>query len=294
MDLFRKGLRKGVKFLAGKKLIPAKTTFFLLHMIELLRIPDLKNPKDLNEKLMWLALNTDTSEWSRLSDKYEVRKFIASRGLGDILIPLSGVYDKVEEINFDEVPDAFVIKSTNGSAQNIIVKDKSKINTEAIIKEIVKWQKTKFGLASGEPHYLRIKPKLIIEKLLETKDHKLPVDYKFMCFNGKVHSCLVCSQRDDKTFVSKRNLFDVKTWQEITNSINPSYHGDISNTPKPLNLDKMVDIAKKISEGFPFVRVDLYNIEGKIYFGEMTFSPSGCRIASINHHTLSEMGKLIN
>lgn len=293
MNLFRKGLRRGVRFLAAQRIIPPKLDLWLLHVIELGRIPDINHPKDLNEKLMWLAFNSDTSQWSKLADKYEVRKYVEECGLSHILIPLLGVYDTVDTIPFNMLPSSFVIKSNNGSSQTIITTDKTKLDVRKACKEIENWQSEKFGLASGEVHYLKIQPRIVVEKLISGENGSLPVDYKFMCFNGKVHSCLVCSERDDKDFECKRNLIDPHTWKEFPNSVSGSYHGKMEDLKRPENLDEMIKVAERLSSGFPFVRVDLYNVDGKIYFGELTFSPSGFRIASITHPMLLEMGNLL-
>ncbi|MCH5241267.1 MAG: hypothetical protein J1F67_02425 [Muribaculaceae bacterium] len=293
MDIARKGLRKIVKKIASYKLLPPKLTVFILYSIETLRFPKLRNPKDLNEKLIWLAFNTDTTRWSRLTDKYEVRNFISEKGFANILTPLIGVFENADEIDFDNLPECFVIKSTNGTAQTIVVDDKSIIDKEKIKKEIKSWQTQNLGYSSGEIHYLRIPQRIIIEQKLGGKTTELPIDYKFMCINGKVHSCLVCSERDKKVFTSRRNLMEVNNWKEIADSVNKNYRGDPSTLKQPHNLKEMVKIAEVLSQEFPFVRVDLYEVEGKIYFGEMTFTPSGFHITSINRKTLKEMGNLL-
>lgn len=294
MNIIRRALRKIVHKLGGRKIIPLKWTAVLLHIIELKRFPKLRNPRDLNEKIMWMAFNRDTTLWSQLSDKYEVRKYVAEKGFSNILIPIVGVYDKFEDIPQANLPSKFVIKSTDGSAQNIMVYDKDTADWNRIRDIINNWHSLKFGYATGEPHYINIPSRIIIEEMLPIKEDGLPIDYKFMCFNGKVHSCLVCSERDDQTFLSKFNLFNVKDWSEIKNGIRDINRGKAHKIQKPLFFNEMARIATILSQGFPFVRVDLYQIEKQIYFGEMTFTPAGFRISYINPSTLLEMGNIIS
>lgn len=291
MNFFKRGLRRAVKILGAHKLLHPKTIITLLHAIELSRFPDLKNPQDLNEKLIDLYFKSETSLWSQLTDKAAVREYIEKKGLKDILIPLAGIYSRADEIDFNSLPDSFVIKATDASARNIIVADKKLADFPKLKKIIDNWQKNKFGYATGEKHYLQIPPAIIIEEKLGGASEMLPIDYKFMCFNSEVHSCLVCSERDPKSFVSRRNLMNPYTWEEIPGSVNKFCHGNPLKAPKPQNLKKMVEIASKLSEGFPFVRVDLYEFQGNVYFGELTFTPSGCHISSITREVLLEMGK---
>lgn len=292
MNLVRKGLRKLVRIIADKRLISSKVTVILLHTIETLRIPNITQPKDLNEKLIWLAFNKDTSMWSRLTDKYEVRQYVRDCGLSHILIPFLGLYNTAHEIDFLKLPNKFVIKSTNGSAQTIFVKDKSHININKIRDKINSWKLKRFGYATGETHYLCITPRIIIEDMLPFENNKLPIDYKFLCFNGYVHSCLVCTERDNLSFNSRLNLMELPNWKEIKGAVIPSYEGDVSNFPKPVKLNEMIEIAEKLSEGFPFVRVDLYEVDGSVYFGEMTFTPFGFHFP-LTHSTLIKLGKLL-
>ena len=294
MDLLRKGLRKFIRKLAGRKIIPAKATVFILHAIETLRFPNLRNPKDLNEKLILLAFTSDTAKWSELTDKYEVRKYVAECGFSDILIPLFGVYHNPKEILLELLPEKSVIKTTNGSGQTIIIEDKSKTDISEIRKTLDFWIKRPFGFETGETHYLFIPPRIIVEEKIENAKGALPTDYKFMCFNGFVHSCLVCSERDAKTFESKRNLMDTDKWMEIPDSVKPDLQGEATKLERPQRLEEMVYIASRLSKGFPFVRIDLYEADGKIFFGEMTFSPAGFHITSITRKILLEMGDLIH
>lgn len=265
----------------------------LLHLIELSRWPNLKKPKDINEKLMWLEFNTDTSEWSRLADKHEVREYIRQKGFESNLIPTLGLYNAYDEIDFNSLPESFVIKTTNGCRQTEIVKNKNLIDHERLKNKIANWLAKPFGYATGEKHYQIIKPRIIIEKLLSDEEGKIPIDYKFYCFRGKVEACLVCTERDLKTQEYKLNLFNPEGWEEFQDSIIPSMRGKTDASKPPKNLQKMVEMASKLSENFPFVRVDLYEVGEKVYFGELTFTPSGCRSYNLTTKMLNEFGEKI-
>ena len=293
MNIFKKGIRRLMHILGEKKVISTNQTIKWLHFIELGRWPNLKKPIDINEKLMWLEINSDTSEWSRLSDKYEVRGFIKDCGFENTLVKLIGIYESINEIDFRSLPESFVIKSTNGSSQTIIVKDKTKVNIPQITKQIESWFKLPFGLATGEKHYLQIKPRIIIEELLPTKDGEHPLDYKFYCFNGKAEYCLILSERNIQKESYKINLKITSTWEEVSDAIKSKYLGKVSSETKPPELQKMISMAEKLSKKFPFVRVDLYNIEGKIFFGEMTFTPAGCRTPYFNKDFIVKLGNLM-
>lgn len=290
LNIFKRGLRRCVQIAARKRIFSARTAACLLHRIEIGRFPDIDNPRDLNEKILWLEFNTDTSEWTRLADKIHVRDYVAQKGLGDILVPLIATYTPDADIDFDALPDSFVIKSNNGSAQSIIVDDKSKADFDAIREKIGSWFRGKnFAYATAEPHYLRIKPQILIEARLQTPDSSLPADYKFLCIDGKVTCCQVCSERNSKDFHCLFGLYDVDNWKEIPDST-PDYIHLKKAWPRPAGLEKMIKCAEILSAGFPFVRIDLYDIDGKVYFGEMTFTPAAGRMVSINQRMLAVLG----
>ncbi|MCH5227131.1 MAG: hypothetical protein J1F16_04860 [Muribaculaceae bacterium] len=294
MDIFRKALRRTVHILGEKRLLSPLRTMVWLHTIELCRYPNLKNPSDINEKLMWQEHFGDTAIWTQLSDKYEVRKYVESKELKDILVPLYGIYDSFSDIDFSKLPSQFVIKATNGCGMTVIVKDKSSLDLSRLKHTIDSWQKTPFGLANGESHYLSIKPRIIIEKLLAPERQTLPCDYKFYCFNGKVDGCILTSERNIEKEKYKLNFIDPFTWTDIPDSVCPPelMEKDISRF-RPSNINEMIEVAEQLSQGIPFVRVDLYNVDGKIYFGELTFTPSGCRKADMPRKKLKELGEKI-
>ena len=255
-----------------------------------------ENPKDLNEKINWLKFNSDTTLWSELSDKYAVRKYIEDAGLGEMLVDLYGVWSSVDEINFDLLPKSFVLKSTNGSGTVMVVKDKSKLDYVEVKKTLKSWLDLKFGIMTGEPHYLSIKPKIIAEKLL-TNDFKdisgSLVDFKFWCFHGRPYLIWCCSNREigQYAYVSYHNL----DWTiDSGNSIpNDHYRKCEQNIPQPKSLQRMLDACKILGKEFPQVRIDFYEVDGKAIFGEMTFTSNGGYMDYFTDKYLLEMGSQI-
>ncbi len=228
---------------------------------------DFLHPKKYSEKIQWLKLYDDNELRTLLTDKAEVRKWISEKIGDEYLIPLIGIYDSVEDIDFDKLPNQYVIKMNHGSGWNIVVNDKTKVNIKNIKKQINKWMKLNYAFWNAfEIHYSSIKPKIVIEEYVEDSNHELN-DYKFLCFDGKVEFFWIDFDRSTN---HKRNVYDLN-WnlQPWTQRNYGNYEGQVV---KPQNFDKMVEIASVLCKGFRHVRVDLYNVDGKIYFGEMTFT----------------------
>lgn len=255
----------------------------------------LSNPQDLNEKINYLKFHADMNEWARLADKYAVREYVVERGLSDILVPLYGKYDIPRELIADwkNLPEKFVIKSNHGCGTVILVRDKSKVNLTTLETELSNWLKERFGLETNEKHYLRIKPCLIVEALLEDASVKefsqSMVDYKVWCFDGKPYCTLIVADRDPVTHDFKLDCYDVN-WNQINGAMT-DVHDKAALLPKPQNYDYMLECARKLSQGQKQMRVDLYNIDGKIYFGEMTMTSQGGYMNYFSKEFLLEMGK---
>lgn len=227
---------------------------------------DWNNPRKLSEKIQYEKIYGKNDEIKALlTDKYKVRKWIKEKIGEEYLIPLIGIYNSFEEIDYNSLPNQFVIKCNHDSGSVTIVKDKSKVNWKNLRYKYNYHLKTDFSKFSLEKHYSLIIPKIIIEELVLCEDGDLP-DYKFWCFNSKVYYCRVDISRYGN---HKRNMYDLE-WnlQEWVEGI----YENKEDLERPNNFDEMVSIAKKLCIGFPEVRVDLYNANGKIYFGEMTFS----------------------
>ena len=249
-----------------------------------------KNPQTLNEKINWLAFYTDTSLWSLCTDKYRVREFVEEKGLGHLLIPLYGKWDKAEDIDFDSLPDKYVLKPNNGNSDIIIVSDKTKIDKEEIIRRLNNGGARKF-IASAQPHYLSIKPCFIAEQLLETDNPLGLVDYKIKVFNGKPFCIGTWANRTPMTNTGDFGLYDLD-WNPLTHWISKKAQNNTS-IPKPKNLGKMLEYAAKLGEDFEQVRVDFYEINGRVYFGELTFTSAAGRDDDYTEEALLEMGKQI-
>ncbi len=235
---------------------------------------DFDNPETFNEKIQWLKLYDSTPIKTRLADKYLVREWVADKIGEQYLIPLLGVYDNFDQIDFGSLPDRFVIKCNHGCAYNVIVKNKNYFDIDDAKQKINVWLQEKFAFENGcEMHYKNINP-IIIESFLENKDEDL-YDYKFWCFDGKVKYIQFLSERNTNGL--KMAFYDTN-WNK--QKFVYSYPLDSKTIERPDNLDEMIFLAEKLSKGFSHVRVDLYRLDdGTIYFGEMTFtSASGiCR-----------------
>lgn len=231
---------------------------------------NLDNPKTFNEKLQWLKLYNRNPMYTILVDKYEVRDYIEKLALKINLIPLIGVYDSVEEIKFDDLPDEFVLKTTHDSGGVVICKNKSLLDIEKSCYKLKKSLSKNYYYSSREWPYKNIKPRIICEQIIKDKYGKLPVDYKFHCFNGKVDNVMLCVDRDSGN--PKFYFFD-REWNLLRyNKAGINADKDFT-LPKPKMIDEMFNVAEELAKDLPFVRVDLYCENNKIYFGELTFFP---------------------
>lgn len=243
-----------------------KTYLKLVYWGETKQKLDLDNPVTFNEKIQWLKLYDRNMEYSKYADKYEVRKFVKDKIGENYLIPLIGVYNNVGEIKWSDLPNKFVIKCTHGSGSNIICNNKSNLDINKSIDKINIWMKKNWYWFGREWSYKNIKPRIICEKYMVDESQVELKDYKIFCFDGKPQLIEV----DFNRFVQhKRNIYTTK-WEFVDANIR--YPNDSSiKIEKPSNLEKMLELATKLSENIPQVRVDFYSIKDNIYFGEMTF-----------------------
>ena len=238
---------------------------------------DLDNPVLFHDKILWMEFRTDTSLWTELADKYKVRDYVAAHVGDDVLNELYGVYGRVEDIDYDKLPKSFVLKTNNGCASHIIVRDKTQVNFADINRKMNYFMKLHFGELTGQPHYTGIKPLIIAEKLMvQDGNENLPLnDYKFNCFNGQPVCCHAFTNRELYTHKVAEMIYDMD-WNphpEYYDQSNQGLNLSAEIQKKPACFERMKEIASKLSEGFPFVRVDLYDIDDKPVFGEMTFTP---------------------
>lgn len=247
--------------------IPDKTMVKLQYRIKTGRKLNLKNPQRYTEKLQWYKLYYRNPLMTKCADKYTVREYVESKGLGNILNELYGVYDLVDEIDFDRLPNKFVLKTTNDSHTNIFCEDKSKADIDKIKEELNEFMHSRNGKSPGrEWAYDGSKRRIVCEKYLDkTKDGEI-IDYKFFCFNGKIEYLNIVV---DNKETRKLGIYDTKGKKTKYSRTDME---EIEKEIKiPDNFEEMKKIAEKLSEDFPHVRVDLYDIDGKIIFGELTF-----------------------
>ena len=230
---------------------------------------NLENPQSFNEKLQWLKLHDRNPEYTKMVDKYEVRKYISEKIGEEYLVPLLGVWDSFDEIDFDKLPNQFVLKCTHDSGGIVICKDKSKLDIAAAKKKISKCMKRNFYWQNREWPYKNVKPRIIAEKFMTDESGTELKDYKIMCFNGKFRCSFVCSERYSNDGL-RVTFFDTD-WNKMP--FERHYPSSSKDIKKPVNYEKMIELAETLAEGIRFVRIDFYEIQGKIYFGEITFFP---------------------
>lgn len=258
--------------------------FLVLHEKKGIKI-DLKNPKTIQDKLSWLNFYDIDPLKTKCADKILLHDYCKEVLGEDLCIPIIKVYNKFDDINWNELPNNFVIKCNHGSAMNIIVKDKFKIDKKIIKEKLDRWINTDFALISVEPHYYDIPHKIFIEEYMNDGYETLH-DYKFWCFNGEPkmytindgngHGDIMYYTMDNKEL----NLYGIKQ------------HSDYI---KPKNFDLMIEYSKKLAKPFKFVRVDMYEINNKVYLGELTFTPGAMYFKyknSADHLKIGEMLQL--
>jgi len=267
---------------------------------------NIDSPRDYNEKLEWLKLYSDTSLWTNCTDKYKVRDYVSQCGLSHILVDLYGVWENSDEIDFNKLPDRFVIKSTHGFGKTILVKDKSQLNIDETKEQLNQWLRGRYGLVTFEPHAWKIKRQIIAEELLHD-DYNASlssslIDYKFWCIHGEPQIIVAMANRQNLVIGTNENSNN-PPFQDYAYDLNWNLHPEIqggshgkannSGLPRPKSLDEMINVCRILSKPFPTVRVDLYEVNNKVYFGELTFTPGGSR----NYFTpefFLEMGEKID
>ena len=259
---FMAALLENVNFL-----FPDELYLRLMFRLKMQHKLDLNNPQTFSEKIQWLKLYNRKPLYTSLVDKYAVKDYVAKIIGEEYIIPTLGVWNSANDINFDILPDQFVLKTTNGSGGNdvVICKDRSKFDKANAIIRLNRSLKKNVYKSLREWPYKNVQPRIIAEKYMEDESGELR-DYKFFCFNGKVK----CLQVDYDRFVEHhRNIYDTN-WNLLPFTIKyPSKENSVIK--KPENFSIMLDFAARLSENIPHVRVDLYNINGHVYFGEMTF-----------------------
>lgn len=252
------------------KMWPDSLWLRVLYRTKLHRNLNLKNPQKFTEKLQWLKLHDRNPLYSQLVDKYEVKRYVEEKLGGEYLIPTLGVWDHFDEIDFDALPNQFVLKCTHDSGGLCICKDKAMFDKRSAKEKLERSLSNNFYWWTREWPYKNVKPRIIAEKFMIDESGVELKDYKFFCFNGEPHYI----QLDFDRFIDhKRNIFNTKWELQDVEIQFPLDHSRF--TERPANLDEMLTVAKKLAGGFPHVRVDLYNIQGSVFFGELTFYHGG-------------------
>ncbi len=250
------------------RILPDKAYISLKYLMRFGKFPDLKDPKTFNEKLQWLKLHDRKPVYTTMVDKYEVKKYVADKIGEEYIIPTLGVWDSFEDIDFDSLPDQFVLKCTHDSGGLVIVRDKSKIDIEAAKKKISGSLKTNYYYHGREWPYKNVKPRIIAEQYMEDCSGELP-DYKFFSFDGFTRAMFIATDRFNEGEETKFDFYDMDFQHLPFTNGHPNSEKEIK---RPQSFEKMVELANELSKGIPQLRVDFYDIDGKVYFGELTFS----------------------
>lgn len=263
-----KNPKKIIEFAGYKQLlnwIDDKAYLKLMYYLIFDKKLNLNNSKTFNEKLQWLKLYDRNPLYTKLVDKYEVRKYIAQTIGEEYLIPLIGVWDKFDDIDFSTLPNQFVLKCTHDSGGLVICKNKSKLDIEVARKKINKCLRRNYYYSGREWPYKDVKPRIVCEKYMVDESGVELKDYKFFCFDGEPKALFVATDRGIDT---RFDYFDMD-FNHLP--FMQHYKNGVKKITKPKGFDKMVELAKKLSGSIPHVRVDFYDINGKVYFGELTF-----------------------
>lgn len=251
-------------------LLPDETYLKIKYFLKMKKKLNIKNPKTFNEKLQWLKLHDRKEEYCKMVDKYDAKNYVASIIGDEYIIPTLGIYNKFDEIDFDKLPNQFVIKCTHDSGGVVIISDKEKIDIEKIRKKINLSLKENYYYSGREWPYKKVKPRIIVEKYMVSKSESELIDYKLFCFNGIPKVILTCSER-----YSSDNMCE--TWFDENWNILPikeNNHRIDDSIECPPEFELMKKMASELSKGIPFVRIDFYDINNHIYFGEITFYPA--------------------
>jgi len=247
------------------------------------------SPRTLDEKLLWLMLYWRHPLKSRCADKYAVRSYVEELGLGSLLTPLLGVFRSADEIDFDELPDRFVLKTTHASQMNIICADKSRLDVDDARRQLNAWLAMDISWLAGELHYASIPPRIVCEAYLEDVPGKRLNDYKIYCFHGRPHCTLACTDRTDAG--ANYDVYDAD-WRRRLPYMK-SNEGAVRRIEKPAAYEEMLSAAEVLARPFPFVRVDFYSVGGRPVFGELTFTPHGCIDNDMTDEAQFTMGRLL-
>ena len=249
---------------------------------------NLRDPQTFNEKLNWLKNHYRKPVFTQMVDKYDVKQLVAQKLEGDrYVVPCYGVWDRFEDIDFNNLPESFVLKTTNDSSGTIVVKDKSKMDIEAIKNRLNRSLKLNYYYSFREWPYKNVKPRIIADKLLDDHTGDVLRDYKWWCFDG-IPTYMYLTVKNEDIY---ENFYDMD-FKPV--NINHRFKRFVPEFDKPECFEEMKGLASKLSKGIPFVRVDFFQVNGKVWFGEFTFYDWGAMRRFKTDEQDFELGKLIN
>lgn len=279
IKFYVKNPRQLYQLLAVKGLlnwVPDSTYLKIIFFLTMGKRLNINEPHTFSEKLQWLKLHDRNNSYTQMVDKYTAKQYVANLIGQEYIIPLLGVWNHFDDIDFSALPNSFVLKCTHDSGGLIIVRDKSKLDLTMARKKINRSMSTNYYWMSREWPYKNVKPRIIAEQYMANGMEKDLNDYKFYCFNGCPQYCqVICNRSTNETI----DFFDMNWEHQQFTGLEFPYRPPISNSsvpiPMPVNFDKMKMMAEKLAENIPFVRVDFYEVSGHMYFGELTFFPLG-------------------
>lgn len=270
-----------------------KTYLRIKYFIKTHRILHLKNPQTFNEKLQWLKLYDRKPEYTTMVDKYAVKQYVADKIGAQYIIPTLGVWDRFDDIDFDSLPDQFVLKCTHDSGGLVICRDKSKFDKEDAKKKIEISLKHNYYWSGREYPYKNVKPRIIAETYMQIKDKVVPEDYKVYCFHGKPKYIVVFHNRFNESEDLSESVYDTN-WEKQNISLDDHFKVSDAVEPKPQGLDCMLNLSEILSEGLAQSRIDFYIVDGKIYFGEITLYTAGGFAKMTPEEMDIRLGKLVD
>lgn len=260
----KKTMLKKAKY--ALRILPDKIYLQIYYFMRFKKFINFNNPKTYNEKLNWLKLNDRNPDYTKMVDKCEVKKYVKPIIGEEHIIPTLGIWNNFDDIDFDKLPNQFVLKCTHDSEGIVIVKDKLKLNKKEAKKKIENSMKYNFYYIGREFPYKNIKPRIIAEEYMEDYTYHELRDYKFFCFNGEPKAMFIATDRD-----KGKTKFDYYDMEFNHLDIVQHYPNSNKKLEKPYNFDKMIDFSRKLSKGLKHVRIDFYEVNSKLYFGEITF-----------------------
>ena len=267
-----------------------KLRYFKIYVRKKRRIPNIFSPKDYSEFIFKDIFFRNNDDKFVLADKYRVREIIRQKGLEKILPELYGVWENASDINFNELPKKFVLKTNHSCATNIICTDKNKLNITVVKENLNLWMKSKHPIFF-ETHYDKILPVIICEELISDKKGVYPIDYKIHCANGKPVFIQCCYERTKKS-AGKRIILDIN-WEDLNFVSKNDYHFKNEIIEKPKHLEEMLKFASILSKDLKYARIDFYDTEEQVFFSEITLTPMGGFLSYFTQEALNYMGKAI-